>query len=161
MVRNTAKAIIEYDNKLLFIKKKLDNVGVYYTLPGGGQESGETIEDTMLRECTEELNINADVKEMVCVREYISSNHEYSFLVKQVHAIEFIFRCSFGTEDKITHLQNDVAQIGFEWIDISTVIESLQQDEVRNALKFPKTLRDFLIEYYITRSIKPYSKFIF
>ncbi|WP_240419437.1 NUDIX domain-containing protein [Paenibacillus periandrae] len=60
MVRNTAKAIIEYDNKLLFIKKKLDKVGIYYTLPGGGQESGETIEDTILRECNEELNINAD-----------------------------------------------------------------------------------------------------
>ncbi|MGO4501075.1 NUDIX domain-containing protein [Paenibacillus sp. 2RAB27] len=161
MVRNTAKAIIEYDNKLLFIKKKLDNIGVYYTLPGGGQESGETIEDTILRECTEELNIYAEIKELVCVREYISTNHEYSFLVKQVHAIEFIFHCSFGTEDKITHLQNDVAQIGFEWLEISTVIESLQQDEVRNELKFPQTLRDFLIEYYLTCSIKPYSKFIF
>nr|WP_276563041.1 NUDIX domain-containing protein [Paenibacillus anseongense] len=161
MIRNTAKAIIENDNKLLVIKKKLDNVGIYYTLPGGGQESGETIDDTILRECTEELNIYTVIKELVCVREYISNNHEYSFLIKQVHAIEFIFNCSFSTEDKITHLQIDVAQIGFEWLDISTVIETLQHSEAKNDLKFPQTLRDFLIEYYITHSVKPYSKFIF
>ncbi|WP_240419406.1 NUDIX domain-containing protein [Paenibacillus periandrae] len=161
MVRNTAKAIIEYDNKLLFIKKKLDKVGIYYTLPGGGQESGETIEDTILRECNEELNINAKIKELVCVREYISNNHEYSFLVKQVHAIEFIFHCSFEVEDKITHLQNDVAQIGFEWLDISTIIESLKQVSEINDLKFPQTLKDFLKEYYISRRIEPYSKFRF
>ncbi|SEO03740.1 NUDIX domain-containing protein [Paenibacillus sp. OV219] len=161
MVRNTAKAIIEYDNKVLFIKKKVENIGVYYTLPGGGQESGETMEDTILRECTEELNISTAIKKIICVREYISNNHEYSFLIKQVHAIEFIFLCSFGTEEKLIHLQNDVAQIGFEWIDISMIIEALQQNKEKNGLKFPQTLRDFLFEYYIARSIKPYSIFKF
>lgn len=161
MVRNTAKAIIEYDNRILFIKKKLDKEGIYYTLPGGGQESGETIEDTILRECNEELNIKAKIIELVCVREYISNNHEYSFLVKQVHAIEFIFLCSFGVEDQITHLQNDFAQIGFEWLDISTIIESFKQDGEINNLKFPQTLKDFLKEYFVSRRIKPYSRFKF
>jgi 8-oxo-dGTP diphosphatase len=65
LVRNTAKAIIEYDIKVLFIKKKLENIGIYYTLPGGGQESGETIEDTILRECMEELNINTAIKKLI------------------------------------------------------------------------------------------------
>ncbi|MGG1550313.1 NUDIX domain-containing protein [Paenibacillus ferrarius] len=161
MVRNTAKAIIEYDNKLLFIKKKLDRVGIYYTLPGGGQESDETIEDTILRECNEELNIDAKIEELLCVREYISNNHEYSFLVKQVHAIEFIFRCSFGAEDKITNLQNDVAQIGFEWLEVPAVIKSLKHKGKKHGPRFPQTLKDFLKEYFVARRIKPYSVFKF
>jgi 8-oxo-dGTP diphosphatase len=148
---------------VLFIKKKVENIGIYYTLPGGGQESGETMEDTILRECTEELNINTAIKKLICVREYISNNHEYSFLVKQVHAIDFIFLCSFGAgaEEKLIHLQNDIAQIGFEWIDTSMIIEDLQQNKEMNDLKFPQTLRDFLFEYYIARSLETYSIFKF
>jgi hypothetical protein len=111
------------------------------------------------------LNINTAIKKLICIREYISNNHEYSFLVKQVHAIEFIFLCSFGAgaEEKLIHLQNDVAQIGFEWIDISIIIEDLQQNKEKEMydLKFPQTLRDFLFEYYIVRSIKTYSIFKF
>jgi ADP-ribose pyrophosphatase YjhB (NUDIX family) len=161
VVRNTAKAIIEHENKLLFIKKKIDRIGIYYTLPGGGQESDETIEDTILRECNEELNINAKIEELLCVREYISNNHEYSYLVKQVHAIEFIFRCSFGTEDKIINLQNDVSQIGFEWLEIPALIDSLKHNEEMHDPKFPQTLKDFLNEYFVARRIKPYSVFKF
>ncbi|MDR6551649.1 hypothetical protein [Paenibacillus qinlingensis] len=87
--------------------------------------------------------IEHDVKELVCVREYISHHHEYSILVKQVHAIEFVFRCSIGVEEKITHLQNDVAQVGFEWLDISTIIESLKQDSKVTGPQFPQTLTHF------------------
>ncbi|WP_164545582.1 NUDIX domain-containing protein [Paenibacillus albus] len=159
-VRNTAKAIIESDNKLLLIKKKLDRIGIYYTLPGGGQEPGETIEAAILRECKEELNIKVEGRELVCVREYISNNHEYSFLVKEVQAIEFIFRCTFGVEDKIAHLQNDVAQIGYEWLAITEIVNSLKQDDEKNGLKFPQTLKDFLIEYYIKGRVEAYSTFV-
>ena len=47
-LRNTAKAIIIQDNKILFVKYISKRTGItYYVLPGGGQEGGETFVDTL------------------------------------------------------------------------------------------------------------------
>ncbi|MCK5199463.1 MAG: NUDIX domain-containing protein [Spirochaetales bacterium] len=53
-VRNSVKAIIIEDGKLLVIRKS-DSDGYYYILPGGGQEKDETFIETVKRECMEEL----------------------------------------------------------------------------------------------------------
>ena len=50
--RNSAKAVILKDNKLLAIEK-VDRDGQWYLLPGGGQEFGETLIDALKRECLE------------------------------------------------------------------------------------------------------------
>lgn len=159
MIRITAKAIIEQDGRLLLIKKKLDHVGVYYTLPGGGQELGETLDFTIMRECKEELSINIKILKILCVREYISANHEYSFLQKEVHALEFVYHCAIDVGSQLSSLQSDEGQIGFEWLKISDIINSLSSRT--NDIKFPKTLADFLVEYYIHQSIETFSSFKF
>lgn len=41
-IRNSAKAVIIQEGKLLAIKKQ-DKEGYYYILPGGGQEHGENL----------------------------------------------------------------------------------------------------------------------
>ena len=41
-IRNSVKAIIIKDEKVLFTKNK-DKDGVFYLLPGGGQEHGENM----------------------------------------------------------------------------------------------------------------------
>ena len=41
-IRNSAKAVIVKDEKLLTVKIQ-ENGGIYYILPGGGQEHGENL----------------------------------------------------------------------------------------------------------------------
>ena len=89
-IRNSAKAVIIQDNKLLAIKKE-DKDGYYFILPGGGQEHGENLHETLKRECIEEIGEEIEIKDLILFREYIGRNHEYSASDFQVHKMEFMF----------------------------------------------------------------------
>lgn len=53
-IRNSAKAIIINEDKILLTKNQ-DNEGYFYLYPGGGQEYRETLHDALIRECIEEV----------------------------------------------------------------------------------------------------------
>lgn len=53
-IRNSAKALIIVDGKLLCTKNE-DQWGFFYLLPGGGQNPGENLWDALRRECREEI----------------------------------------------------------------------------------------------------------
>lgn len=64
MKRVSARAIIFDDDYFyaLFRRKIKDgNVHEYYSIPGGGVEGNETLEDTVKRELKEELNVDIDL----------------------------------------------------------------------------------------------------
>lgn len=91
--------------------------GVFYILPGGGQRAGETLEETVRRECMEEVGISVEVRELLYVREYIGRNHDFSSNHKEFHQLEHVFRC----EVKDPHLvcngkQTDNFQVGVNWL---------------------------------------------
>lgn len=69
-IRNSAKAIIISGEKVLLTKNQ-DNDGYFYLFPGGGQEHGETIHQTLKRECIEEIGQQAEIGELLHIREYI------------------------------------------------------------------------------------------
>ena len=54
--KHSVKAIIIKDGKLL-VESVDYGRGRYCKLPGGGQEFGETMQETIIRECMEELNL--------------------------------------------------------------------------------------------------------
>lgn len=117
--RNSAKAIIIEDDKVLAIEK-MDEEGAWYILPGGGQEFGETLIDTLKRECQEELGASIEVGKMVLVREYIGRNHEFIKTDSGLHQVELYFKCQLTSKinkDLATH--PDVGQIGVRWIKLS------------------------------------------
>ena len=56
----------------------------FYALPGGHQEQGESVTNAALRECAEELGIQAHVLKPACVLPYRSGRHQ---------GINFVFTC--------------------------------------------------------------------
>lgn len=116
-VRNSVKAIIITDNKLLCIKKS-DDFGPYFVLPGGGQEKNETFVDTVRRECMEELGAKIRVGKLRYIREYIGKNHEFAENDDN-HQVEYMFECELASNpDERLAANLDEGQDGIQWINI-------------------------------------------
>ncbi|WP_211231311.1 NUDIX domain-containing protein [Halonatronum saccharophilum] len=76
-IRNSAKAIIIKNGKVLLTKNK-SQLEVFYLLPGGGQNKFERLEDALRRECREEIGVDIEVGDIVFIREYIGRNHQFA-----------------------------------------------------------------------------------
>lgn len=96
-IRNSVKAIIIKDGKILIIRKK-DKVGWYAVLPGGGQQKGETLVKALKRECLEEIGAKVKPGKLLFVREYLSDNHEFAYQGKHIHQVEFFFECKLPSD---------------------------------------------------------------
>lgn len=70
LIRNSAKAVILKDSKVL-LTKNIDDEGFFYLFPGGGQDHIETLPETVKRECLEEIGQQVEVGELLHLREYI------------------------------------------------------------------------------------------
>ena len=143
-IRNSAKALIIENGKLLCTKNK-DQFGIFYLLPGGGQEPFETISDALKRECKEEVSAEVKVKDIVFVRDYIGKNHEFAEWDSDIHQIEYIFECELKENDK---LQNgdipDSMQIGVEWLAL---------DKLKDYRIYPKRLKELIGENGANRKL--------
>lgn len=92
-IRVSAKAIIIRNGRLL-ATKNVDDKGVFYVLPGGGQQPGEPLPVALRRECKEEIGVEVKVGDLVLVRDYIGSNHEFAQWDGDVHQVELMLLCS-------------------------------------------------------------------
>jgi 8-oxo-dGTP diphosphatase len=123
-IRNSAKAIIIENDRILLTKNE-DDFGFFYLFPGGGQEHGEELKDAVKRECLEEIGQKVIVGELTYVREYIGKNHEFLAWDSEVHQVEFYFKCSIAsTAPAFGEGTNpDKDQVGVEWIEIDKLDE--------------------------------------
>jgi len=137
-VRNSIKAIIIRNNKVLCVRKT-DEFGYFYVLPGGGQEKDETFVEAVVRECKEEIGADVKVGKLRYIREYIGKNHEFRE-VDANHQVEFMFECDLMEEPNSEKASNqDEGQNGIEWIDI---------DAHKENRVYPKVLiRRLSVEY--------------
>ena len=74
-IRSSAKGLIVRDNKLLLIRCERGDK-VYFTLPGGGQDPQESLEQTVIRECLEETGFTVQVGSLAFVLEEIITDPE-------------------------------------------------------------------------------------
>jgi 8-oxo-dGTP diphosphatase len=120
-IRAAVKAIIIQNEKLLVLKKS-DEFGYFYTLPGGGVEHGENLEEAVTRECKEEISVKIKPGELLFIREYLAKNHEVEADKKiDLHQVEFMFRCRI-IEGEIRNGEfPDNGQLSIEWLDISEI----------------------------------------
>lgn len=125
VIENSAKAVIIRDDAVLLIRyedKSDMRLGTWYALPGGRQRFGETLEETLARECEEELGAKVNVDRMLFVREYIHARHELAGTGRDQHKIELMFRCSLESEPREAPA-SDADQESCEWVKLDRIPE--------------------------------------
>jgi len=116
--RIAAKGILEHDNKILFVQYS-DTKGIYYSLPGGKHETGESLSDTVVREFKEETCLDVRTEKIVMVREFISHEPDVEIWAGGIHQVETIFTCTLIDENQ-KEGKGSVPDIGMhctKWID--------------------------------------------
>ncbi len=142
-IRVSVKAII-LDNNRILARRNRDSAGDWYSLPGGGQNPGESLSDALKRECFEEIDAEVNVGPIRLVRDYIGRNHEFSQKDADAHQVEIMFECELqGNYDPIVGYSPDVNQTGVVWLEI----EGLSQYRI-----YPASLRDILQGGFVNSS---------
>jgi len=135
-IRNSAKALIIRDGRLLCIRNVSYKNETYYLLPGGGQEFGETITAALERECMEELGMRVAIKTLRYVRDYIGRNHAFREIHEHTHQVEYMFICDLIDASETPQSRTpDTAQTGIEWLSLS---------DFKDALFFPQILKSLI-----------------
>lgn len=130
--RPAARALIVSGGKLLAVHMRTGGEDVY-VLPGGGQRFGETMAETVVRECREELGCDVAVGGLAYVREYIGARHDFPRDHAGFHAVECVFHCTLPPNAKVAAAQApDPEQIGAVWLPL---------DDLPRLPLYPKYLR--------------------
>lgn len=126
--RNSAKAVVVNNGKLL-VNRCRSRYGDYYTLPGGGQCTGELLPETVKRELREETGYSVTPIRLSGIYERLSGDRDDG----QNHKIYFIFLCKLDSGEPEVPTETDRYQLGIEWIPLREV-------PARNL--FPRAIRD-------------------
>lgn len=137
-IRNSAKALIIKDGKML-VSKINDNGDIFYVMPGGGQDVEELLEDTVKRECEEELGIAVEPKSLKFVVEGLSG--------ESFHRVDLVFLCDYIGEIENAKIHEDKNQTGFEWLSIENLM---------NEPLYPSKLRSQIICLYNNKKTDVY-----
>lgn len=132
-VRVSAKAVIVEDGRVLTVRMR-GRDGDYYMFPGGGHQTGETLEDTLRRECIEEIGCDVELGRVLWVRDYKEKNHDFAYLRPWFHQLEIMFECRLLGEPDMESTGDD-GQFGVAWIPLA---------EIEDWPFWPKVLRPLL-----------------
>ncbi len=115
--RAATRALIVRDGELL-VETNADDQRSWWSLPGGGQEFGETKHDGLVRECREEIGCEIVVGRFALALDYIGANHVFhEDLFSQT---EVYFWCTLapGSQPRASFHPDDF-QTGFRWVPIA------------------------------------------
>jgi ADP-ribose pyrophosphatase YjhB (NUDIX family) len=91
-IRNAVRAVIPRDDHLLLLRKEYEDGSELYALPGGGQDTGETLEIALRRECLEEIGCDIELHQLLHVADYFK--HRQTTPPSRRHLVEMLFLCS-------------------------------------------------------------------
>jgi 8-oxo-dGTP diphosphatase len=160
-IRTAARALIIKDEKLLVLQRT-GAQGEFYVLPGGGQNHGESIMETLIREVHEEVSLNVEVMELLFINEFIAKRDSLFYeLEPNVHQIDFTYLCNIISEQEAMIGQiPDAYQVGIAWIPIDEITDYHlhPKQDVNFIMGAPS--RDVLSQWLIDRNTYKTPKFI-
>ncbi len=107
-LRVRVAGILVRDNKLLLISHK-KNEEVYWLLPGGGVDFGESLDEALIREFSEELNISIEVKKLAFICDSIHPEG-------QRHILNIFFHCSYNGGR--FHIGDEERLLGYSFFEL-------------------------------------------
>ena len=146
--RVSARGLLIENGTVLFIEYRSKDNEVYYSLPGGGQETNIDLSQTLKNEFLEEVGLEIFVGDVLLVREFIISNPKEEIWKNGVHQLEIIFDCKRVNDNAtITASKPDHGMIGTKWIPI---------DQIKNHKVYPTTdlidiVKNRSIHYLLTK----------
>jgi ADP-ribose pyrophosphatase YjhB (NUDIX family) len=133
-IRNAVRAVIVRDEAVLMQKKWEERRGIWYTLPGGGQEVHETLTEALQRECEEEIGTTVEVDGLLCVADFFKPRQTEPPTTR--HLIEFLFACTVPDEYQPgSGYHPDKHQVEVVWLPFA---------QFTQVSLFPKSLEDDL-----------------
>ena len=134
MEKNRASAIIQYDNGIIVIKRIKgynESRREYYTIPGGGQEEGEAIEEATFREIKEEIGIEIELTDKCYVLE-CQGRKQYFFVAKYKSG-----QIGSGTGPEMTNV--DYERYG------AYIPEVVSIEDIKNINLLPEEIKNIII----------------
>ena len=121
-IRNTAKAIVVHEGKILLNRCVGSEGETYFALPGGGQHLYETMEQAVVRECLEETGYHVRVLGFAALYEKIYTHPGYRTLhAEHAHRLYHIFRCGLADSARQEPTELDARQLASEWVPLDAV----------------------------------------
>jgi len=125
MIRSTVKAIIIREGKILLNRCHNEKFGDYFSLPGGGQNQCETLEETVIRECLEETGYTVTPVKFAALCESIfTDENARKNDPNYTHRINNVFICEITDNERAIPTNKDGTQVNdeaSEWIDINSI----------------------------------------
>jgi 8-oxo-dGTP diphosphatase len=116
-IRNSVRALIVRNNQVLLLRKCRPGGVERYAMPGGGQDAGERLQDTLLRECREEIDTSVDILGLVHVAESFKPCNGKAVRFRQ--QVEFVFHCRLPPDyEPRSGCRPDKHQVAVEWVGL-------------------------------------------
>jgi len=125
-VRVRVAGILINNNEILLIAHKKDN-DIYWLLPGGGVDYGESLSEALIREFIEELNIEITVKDLALISDSIAP-------AGNRHIINIFFLCEYSGGEFM--LGNDLRLHDFKFF---------KRDDIPNIKLFPPINNELIL----------------
>jgi 8-oxo-dGTP diphosphatase len=113
-IRNAVRAVIVRDDRLLLLHNRGDDGKDRFALPGGAQDLGETLAQTLQRECLEEIGTAVAIGPLLHVADYFKPRQSEPSWVR--HQLEFLFTCDLPADyEPMMGHHPDKRQVGVVW----------------------------------------------